>query len=240
MKIKLITITFITMFVNNVFATTYTAGHADLGLGDHDQLELHVHVHEGSTIDGSTIALDEEYAPEAVTILVPNSTMFPRPEGSAWDLIGNNAGDNTWFLPKNGTDAQSMGAPFLGIGAEHIEAGAFVNDQITLRLTDVSGPGHFSLYTVSLGNPTFEMASFGGITSDDSITLDLDIEKHAHFNFGFSQYGQYQIAFEVSAIDAVTQNLVTDSGIFTFHVVPEPASVSLLAFGAIALLRRKK
>ena len=238
MKTKLITIAFMTMFVNHVFAATFTAGHADLGLGEGSALELHLHIHEGSIVDGATLATDQEYAPSEATIQVPNSTLFARPTGSAWDLIGNNAGDNTWLLPESESDASSMGAPFVGIGAEHIELGAFVDNELTLTLTNVSGPGHFSLYTVSLGNPTFDMASFGGITPDDSITLDLDIEDHAHFNYGFSQAGLYHVTFEISAYtDATT--LVTDEAAFVFNVVPEPASLSLLAIGGIVLFRKR-
>ena len=165
--------------------------------------------------------------------------MFSRPAGTAWDLIGNNAGDNTWLLPESESDAEFVNAPFLGIGA-HIDKGAFVDNEITLTLTGVNGPGYFSLYNVSFGSPTFKMSSFDGISTTDSILVDLDIEDHAHFNFGFSQGGLYQVSFEVSATNAATQQPVSETGIFTFNVVPEPATLSMMAFGGIALLRNKK
>lgn len=239
MKTKLFTIALITIFVSTVSASTYSAGHGDLGLGEGAELELHLHIHEGSTVDGTALTADEEYAPADAIILVPNSTLFSRPAGSGWDPIGTHAGDDVWALPQSHDTAEAQGSPFLGIGAEEVDSGAFVNNEITLTLTGVSGPGVFSLYTVSLGNPIFEISSFDGISTDDSIRLFAG--SHNHFNFGFSQAGIYQVAFEVSAYtDTQTPELVTDSGTFTFNVIPEPATISLLALGGIGLLRRRK
>lgn len=239
MNTKLMTIACVILFANTVFAATFSAGHADIGLGEHDELELHLHIHEGSIVDGSASLTDGEYEPSLSVIIVPNSTMFSRPAGTGWDLIGNNAGDNSWILPESESDAESMGAPFLGFGA-HIDKGTFIDNEIILTLTGVNGPGYFSLYNVSLASPTFEMSSFDGISAADSILVDLDIKDHAHFNFGFSQIGLYHVSFEVSAINAATQQAVSDTGTFTFHVVPEPATLSLLAFGGIALAKKNK
>lgn len=81
MKIKIFTTALVSLLINPVFAGVYSTGHADLGLGDEGNLELHLHVHEGSIIDGSAITADEEFAPGAATTLVPNSTLFSRPAG---------------------------------------------------------------------------------------------------------------------------------------------------------------
>lgn len=237
MKTLHLVIALMTVFSTAVFAATYTSGHADLGLGEGTELELHLHIHEDSIVDGSALTDDTEFSPDAVTIWVPNSTRFSRQIGAEWNLIGNNAGDDTWRLPESHTH----GVPFLGIGAEEVTLGTFVDNELTLTLTGVSGPGHFSLYTTDFGAPIFSMSSFDGISSDDSILLDLDIEDHAHFNFGFSQAGTYQISFEVSAYtDTQTPVLVSDEATFTFNVVPEPATFSLLALGGVALLRKRK
>ncbi len=236
MKTNLFTTALVILFVNPVFAATYSAGHADLGLGEGSELELHLHIHEGSIVDGFALTEDEEFAPHAVTILVPNSTRFSRPGGAAWNLIGNNAGDDTWALPESESVAEAQGAPFFGIGAEEVMLGTFLDNQITLTLTGITGPGDFTLYTVSFGSPTVAMSSFDGISTADSIMLDVGIEDHAHFNFGFSAAGLYRLTFEVSAIDSATQNRVTDEATFTFNIIPEPATMGLIGIGALGVL----
>ena len=240
MKSKLFTIVLTSLLVNVACGVTYTSGHAGIGFGEHDELHLHIHAHEGTIIDGVALAADQEFMPDEIITEVPDATRFSRPTGQAWDLIGNGAGDDTWKVPGSENEAESMGAPFLGIHAEHLELGAFVDNQVTLTLTALSGPGQFSAYTTSLGNPSFAMSSADGISAADNIVLDLEIEDHAHLNFGFSRPGVYNVSFEVSAIDAETQQLVTDAGTFTFHVVPEPATMSLLTLGAVAALRKRK
>lgn len=243
MKTKFLTFTLITVINSITFAATYSAGHADLGLGAGSELELHLHVHEGSTVNGSVITTPQEYTPPSeATILVPNSTIFSWEANTGWDLIGNNPGDNTWRLPQSESTAESLGAPFLGIGAEDIvsrEDGVFVDDELTLKLISVSSDvtgGEFSLYKLQQSMPQFAMASSDGIDSQDCITLLAG--GHDHYNFAFSKAGLYEISFEVSAyVDETT--LVTDSGTFIFDVVPEPATISLLAFGGV-ILRRKR
>ena len=240
MKRCLITLTVTTLLVNTLFAATYSSGHGDIGLGEGSKLELHLHLHEGAVVNGSVLTEDTEYEPDEVAIRVPYSTLFSRPADSAWNLIGNNAGENTWAFPASRSDAESQNAPYLGIGAEEVQLGAFADDTITLTLVDVTGPGFFSLYSLSLGEPTFYMSSYDGITAADSIHLDLTAGKHADYNFGFSEAGPYQITFEASAVDASTGQTVTDTGTFTFHVIPEPTTFALLAFASIAVLRRRR
>ncbi len=229
MKRSLLTIALVLLFGNAALAAiNITEGHMDIGLGDEGTLELHAHTHE---------PVDEEYTPSEVVIVVPNTTAQARQSGTAWDFIGNSAGETCWILPESETAAETLGAPFVGISAGHIDSGVFVNDSITLTLTGVSGPGQFSLYDEDLTGPQVLMASSDGISAVDSITIGLE---HGHGNFAFSQAGIYGITFQVSATDAATGTLVTDEATFTFNVVPEPATLSLLALGAVGFLRRRK
>lgn len=209
----------------------YTFGHSDIGLAEEAEVSLHLHAHTGAIFDGSPLADDTEFEPEQVVIVVPNSTQFSRPAGAMWDFLGNAAGEPTWRLPASNAAAVAENAPFLGIGAEDAELGAFVNNQLTLALVAVSGPGHFSLYNVSLGMPTVKMASFDGIDSNDVITVPAG--GHLHFNFGFSAPGLYEVTFLAKAIDAATQEELSSQATFNFLVVPEPMSLALLGLGTL-------
>lgn len=210
----------------------YSYGHADIGLAEEAEVSLHLHAHAGAIFDGSPLADDTEFEPEQVVIVVPNTTQFSRPAGSAWDFLGNAAGDPTWRLPASNAAAVAENAPFLGIGAEDAELGAFVNDQLTLALVAVNGPGYFSLYNVTLGTPVVKMASFDGIDANDVITVQAG--GHLHFNFGFSAPGLYEITFLAKAVDASTQEELSSQATYNFLVVPEPMTAILLAIGAIA------
>jgi surface-anchored protein len=227
-----------TLFVSPVSATVnYTLGHGDIGMGEGSTLELHLHAHAGAIIDGTALAEDTEFEPDEAITIVPGTTKFARPEGSSWDFLGNTAGADTWRLPSNSAAAIAENAPFLGIGAEEIDSGVFVNDRLTLTLIDVVGPGYFSLYKTSLGTPTAYMTSFGGISGTDSIIVATG--GHSHYNFGFSQPGSYNVTFAVSAVNSTTLETETSQATYTFNVVPEPTTIGLLALGALGLIRKR-
>lgn len=218
-------------------AAYYTSGHADIGLGEGSTIELHLHAHSGAIFDGSPLADDDEFEPDEVTIVVPNTTQFSRPAGSVWDFLGNAAGASTWRLPAGSASATAENAPFLGIGAEEVTLGAFLNNALTLTLLGVDGPGHFSLYNISLGTPTVSMASSDGITAADAITVSAG--GHAHYNFGFSEAGLYEITFKASALRDPCGTELESIATYSFLVVPEPATLALLLLGAASLKRGK-
>ncbi|MEO0454372.1 MAG: TIGR03769 domain-containing protein, partial [Verrucomicrobiota bacterium] len=96
------------------------------------------------------------------------------------------------------------------------------------------------LYQVSGGTPTASMTSFGGIDMvglADSISLIP--EDHVHYNLAFTELGTYNVEFEISG-EHVSNGTETATGTFTFNVVPEPSTFSLLALGMgfLAAFRR--
>ncbi len=224
------------MLAGSATAAVLQSGHADLGLGYEEGWHLHIHVEHGM-VDGLEI-LDHEYEPDALTVLVPNRMTGGRPAGAAWDPIGNAAGANTWLLPAVG----QVGVPFLGIGAEEIAPGDFVNDALTLTLAQVvspSGNGHFALYTTDgFGQPQFGMSSYdGGITAADAITVPAG--GHMHFNYSFTELGLWAVTFEASGTHWV-DGPTAGSGTYYFHVVPEPAALAMLGLGIVLAGRRGK
>ncbi len=236
MKTGVLMLTMTALFLGSVDAhVEYTAGHADIGLGEHDALELHLHAHSGATINGLALSHDAEYEPDEIIIVVPNSTVFARPAGAEWDFLGNAAGDDTWRLPQSRTDAETFASPFVGIGAEEVDTGIFLNDQLDLTLIAVDGPGYFSVYKVSFGLPVVFMADSDGILADDRVTVPAGA--HSHYNLAFSQPGNYWITFEASALSAEGDRL-THQAVFQFHVVPEPTTLVLLLAGGWSLIRR--
>ncbi len=226
---------FVLIMTTPVLAAVYTGGHGGIGLGEADGLELHVHLHDGAVVNGIPLTDDAEYAPDELIILIPDSTRLDRPEGLEWDFIGNTSGADTWILPKGHTP----GVPHFGVSAEAVSLGAFVDDTLTLTLVSVDGPGYFSLYDVVLGTPAVFMADSDGIDVNDAVSLVLGVSDHQHFNLAFTAAGTYAITFEVSAVDAATQERVSDEATFSFHVVPEPATVVLLAWGVIGFVRKR-
>ncbi len=215
----------------------YSAGHGDIGLAfDAGNLFLHYHLGQGAIANGVAIAnpAGEEYTPAEVITFVPNPSVA-RPAGAQWNFLGNNAGDPFWFLPATSDPAK----PFLGFAAEELANTANVTwSNVQFRLTAMTGPGHFSLYTVDGAlNPTISMSTFDGISNADRI--DIAAGSHNHYFFGFSQQGIYELSITASATRTEGANIqnLTDSGVFRFGVtaVPEPSSLALAAVGIAAL-----
>lgn len=229
----------------------YSAGHADIGLGDAATLELHLHAHGGATINGVPLAADAEYAPTDALIRVPESTynyivsQGGRNASPAWDPIGVAAGQPYWFLPFSNSGpagAAALGAPFLGIGAEHVDLGVFDGNKLYLRLiasggTGPAAGGHFSAW---IPGPDFYMATSDGISAADEI--EVSVGGHDHYAFGFTKPGIYELTFEVRG--TVGGSPVTDTATFHFEAVPEPGTLALLgtagALVSLVAYRRRR
>lgn len=207
-------------------------GHTDVGVDYDETLNAwNLHVHYEVT--------DTEYSPPSDALLVVKSgALTTVPVGTQWSFLGS-AGASTWILPK----AQNPDLLFLGFGAEEIADGTFVNDQFTMALKGVSGPGTFAVFdNDTFGDPLLLMNSGDGISLADAVVFPSGT--HSHVNWAFSAPGDYVVTFEASANSVL--NGATSSGDvnYLFHVeaVPEPAPGVLAGVGALALwfMRRNK
>lgn len=216
----------------------YTVDHGDVGVNyESGAWDLHWHLGPNAIVDGSPVGNapeGEEFEPGDITAFVADPSLN-RPAGAQWDPIGVGTGEGFWLLPQSEDPAK----PFLGIAAEELETGIFANDQVTLALTGLTGPGDFSLWqTDGFGTPTFFMSSSdGGIDAADSVLLNAGA--HAHYNWGFTAPGLYEVTFTASG-DLVGGGPTSGTGTYSFLVAPEPGSLALLGIGAIGLLRRTR
>lgn len=120
--------------------------------------------------------------PEAQTVV---------PEGEAFSFLGQ-PGDRVFVLPLQ----EAEGLLYLGLSAEELDSGVFVNDTVFLHLVDATGPGAFALYTVNASaTPTVFMNTRDGLSEGDR--YPIGIGQHAHMNWAFETPGEYRLRFEV-------------------------------------------
>lgn len=134
------------------------------------------------------------------------------PNDPAFSFIGAPGGSGIFVLPAvQGNPA----LPFLGFATEEIAAGTFQNDEFTLRLKSVSGPGAFSLWsTDEFGVPTSFLTTSNGI--DGSDVLGLNTGGHFHFDMAFTQSGVYAITLDAVGILEADRSTVS-SGDVTYY-----------------------
>lgn len=228
-----------------------TNEHADIALGFSGGVwDLHVHDEDN----------DLEFDPADVLLFVGPEARTGRPAGEAFDFIGVGAGENYWRLPQT----QNPDLLFLGVSAGEVASGTFGSynpfDEsggrvsgsgpwLRLDLLGVSGPGHFSVWQSTDTGPLVFMSSFqNGVDGSDSLWIREG--SHAHFNYGFTEAGLYDITVKASGLIGGQR---VESGPVTYRfgvetrsvVIPEPGSVALLIaaaspVGAAALLRSRR
>lgn len=187
--------------------TNLMQGHTDIGIGyDKDANEWDLHIHDEEN--------DVEYAPPSDAVLwVKYAAHGPVPQGPQWSFLGT-AGSRVWLLPM----VEDSNLLCLGFGAEEIENGVFVNDEFTMTLKSVVGPGHVAVFDAdAFGEPVVWMSSRDGINGADAVALPAGA--HQHVNWAFSAPGDYVVSFEASGVRA-DGNTNTASGNveYLFHV----------------------
>jgi surface-anchored protein len=207
----------------------YTAGHGDIGVEYEDGDFLpHWHIHAGGTVDGAVLGTDGEYEPgDLVARIETTSTVSNSGVASA---LGVSTGATVF---RTGITAYP---PNLGFGLEELAPGDWLDDTITISLTEVSGPGEVALSQTVSGFGTFVWFSSvsGGFTVNNN-AWDFAVGGHQHLDWFFTEAGYHELTFSWTGTH-LTEGLVTGSGTFGFQVgaIPESSAFALLA-GAFSL-----
>jgi surface-anchored protein len=232
MKTKLLFVKALLLITGGISsaASVYTSGHGDFGIGYDGGFELHYHLHSGAVVDGVALGADAEYAPDELIVTVGNITEA-RPAGAGYSFIGVAAGTQVWNLPQT----ENLLLPFFGLGSEELDPLDFTGN-LTLKLTGMSGPGAFSLWDDNGGSPINVFATSDGIGVSDSLSFVPG--GHAHYNWTFTQWGLYELTFEVSGTHA-SDGFGSDTATYSFYVVPEPSRSMLLMGYLVGLTFRR-
>lgn len=114
---------------------------------DQGELDLEVAYEDGKW---ELVLLDEanekKIEPEDIALHVGPATWNVIPTDPAFSFLGN-SGDPIFILPQG----EKEGILFLGIAGDEIESGVFENDQVSLNLSSVNGPG-ISFFTLQMSS----------------------------------------------------------------------------------------
>lgn len=158
-----------------------------------------------------TVSPAVERDPATVTLSVPAAAKTTVPSGSSYAFLGN-PGDTVWILPQT----QKSGLLWLGWNTLGVPSGVLQNNNMQLKLTAVSGPDDFAVYTVgTFGAVTVWFDSGNGLPD----TRTLNYNQHGHVNWAFEAAGTYTVTFEVTGVRAADGVAVSSGSVnYTFVV----------------------
>lgn len=181
----------------------FTSGHGDIAV-EYEEAQDDLHVHwffEGAIVGGKVVGEkheheegeqdqehehDEGAVREMEDVIVATHETFTRPSGVGFELLGVEEGQEVFYLPQSGDEAEQLNLPFLGWAFEAPE-GVFKANSVQLILISVSSPqpgnATFSLWSRSGLTPEFVMSSADGVSNADTVSLS----GHEHFALGLGQ-----------------------------------------------------
>jgi surface-anchored protein len=183
-----------------------------------EHVDLRIIYAPGTTNELYLVAHDSDsrtnYASTNVVLVVRESAETTIPPG--FEQFGE-PGSPFWILPAS-QDPQLL---YLGISGEGLPAGTFASAPV-VHLRQVQAPSWFFLWQFDPGgNLLMRMNSRNGIGPDDAVAAPVG--SHAHYNWGFSSNGVYQVTFQVEGrLIGATTNLTAQPTTFRFEVEPVP------------------
>lgn len=171
---------------------TLDTGHVDVVDVEYADggFELHIHHETQGELDPADVLL--RALPKAKTTV---------PDDPAYAFLGA-PGRPVWILPQ----VQDPDLLFAGLSTEELEPGVFADDQVTLTLCAVSGPGKISAFTTdAVGNPGIVFNSRDGLPDVTSLTTGA----HKHVNWAFTAAGTYRVTLHASARLAANNQVIT-------------------------------
>lgn len=216
----------------------FTSGHGDVGVGydeSVDEFEPHWHLGAGAVVDGTALLLEAEYEPGDLVARTSATRTSPIGLSSAIDVV-----DGTTIYAAGSATYQ----PNIGLAAEELDPADW-DGNITLTLTGwtiPSGAG-FALYSTNLAGDAVADVIFSTVDASETFasnSLPMVPGEHLHFQWGFTDLGDYDLEFTWTGTHLVDGAIET-VGTFSVEVVPEPSTVAMLGLGlALALMRRRR
>ena len=210
--------------------TTISSGHTDIFEAEYitededtgvalttPQLHLGVHTDSG------------HYEPADVLLEVGNAA-YRSSDGFSADIT-TLLGANAWILPVDLEQAANLGLIEAGVAKAGFPAGSVT---FTMVGAGPANPGNFALFTAGSSIRLSATGSEVG-TSGFSITTG-----HIHYNWGFSAPGTYTFDLKASYTDANFGVLESATETYTFNVIPEPSSSTLLLIGFVGWVATRK
>jgi surface-anchored protein len=221
----------------------YTDGHSDFGVSyENSNWRIHYRFDSSTVLNG--VANEDNPNPPLtgnpsdIRVIVPDGdySRITIDESTAGFLSFMNvsAGDTLWYLDWNGIG----GEPYFGLATEDLHYGEFIGP-ITFTLSSISGPGTFAMWQYdAFGSPIVGWNAADGLGPND--TLSFSDPTHAHYNWGFTEPGEYTLNIAISGTHN-TAGFLTDTQPIIFQVaaVPEPSVAALALFVGMVLLRRR-
>lgn len=172
-------------------------------------------------------------------------TTFIRPASALWNFTGAAAGQTVFGGVQNGDETTQFQFGF-GEGEDYLP-NTLQNDQVTFSFAIRSGPagGALSYYRTTgatFGSP-FDPLEAGSplIATADGVTSFTRALTHTDANLLLNQAGTYEVDVVFSGFDTnLNQNVTSDTYVYTFQVVPEPATLALVGLVAAGSLSSRK